>query len=130
MAAPCPCCACDAVAGAAAHRLREALADDDLDGAITLGLLEDRIACPACSPECRAGLEAARQAGQRALAARERYRARGLRLARRERERAARRAPPGDAAPDGATPTATTALPPAAALALARAKARAAGRKP
>src|SRR5690606_41233207 len=71
MAARCLCCACDAVAGVAAHGLREARAGDDLDGAITLGLLEDRIACPACSPECRAGLEAARRARQRALAARE-----------------------------------------------------------
>src|SRR5690606_41625934 len=109
MAAPCPCCGCDAVGGAAAHRLRQALAGDDLDGAITLGLLEDRIACPACSPACRAGLEAARQARQRALAARERYRARGLRLARRERERAARAAPPAAARPGGATPAAAAA---------------------
>jgi len=96
---------------------------------MTLGLLEDGVACASCSGDCRAALAAAREGRLRALAARERFRARALRLQRRERERAARRKPPAtlaEADVAGAPPS----LPPAAAAALARAKAKAAGRKP
>lgn len=130
MAPRCPCCGCSDAAGAPAHRLQAALADDDLDRAMTLGLLEPGNACTACSEACRATLAAARNARQQALAARERFRARAARLARRERERSARRKPV--ATPDApGNPTAVTpSLPPAAAAALARAKAKAAGRKP
>ena len=130
MAPGCPGCGCSDPAGAPAHRLQAALADDDLDGAMRLGLLEAGNVCPTCSDTCRATLAAARDARHQALAARERFRARAARLARRERERAARRKPvPAPDATDSPTP-ATPSLPPAAAAALARAKARAAGRKP
>jgi hypothetical protein len=95
-----------------------ALLEDDLDRALELGLL-DAAPCPGCDAACRMRVAAARDARQQALAARERYRARQARLARRAEERAARRA---DAA------RSPSALPPAAAAALARATARA--RKP
>jgi hypothetical protein len=117
--APCPACGCASDDGAAAHRIVDALRVDDLDRAIDAGLLDD-IACTDCTPDCRATLADARAARRTALAARERYRDRTLRLAQRQRERDARRAPPST----------TASLPPAAAAALARAKARAAQRKP
>lgn len=122
---PCPACGCDAATGASAHAVQEALRVDDLDAAIALGLLDGVVACPHCSTACRDALQAARETRLRALAARERFRARDARLARKQRERAERRRPvargpvAGEAAP---------ALPPAAAAALARAKAKAAGR--
>jgi Na+-translocating ferredoxin:NAD+ oxidoreductase RnfC subunit len=99
----------------------------DLDRAIETGLLEV-VPCNGCSDECTALLVAARDARLRALAARERYRARQARLQRRAAERAAARATPASAA------TVTThqpklALPSAAAAALERAKARAAERR-
>ena len=119
--ATCPACGCTDAAGAHAHAIAAALIDDDLDRAMTLGLLEP-IACSACTDDCSERLREAREARMRALAARERHRARQARLERRAAERAARRAPPA------ATPTGTPALPPAAAAALARAKARAAGK--
>jgi cell division septation protein DedD len=118
----CPACACASPAGDAAHRIVDALREDDLDRAIELGLLED-VACEACAPECRDALTQARDARRSALAARERYRDRALRLARLQREREAKRAPVQ-------AQTGAPALPPAAAAALERAKARAAQRKP
>ncbi|WP_074866668.1 hypothetical protein [Lysobacter enzymogenes] len=137
--------------------MARALADDDLDAAIALGLLDadfDRTCvCIACAPECAQRSRDARQARLRALAARERYRARDRRLQRRAEERAAQRAAPAlpaaaieqtsigevaaetatagnaAAAPNIAAETAPRpALPSAAAAALARAKAKAAQR--
>ena len=119
--ATCPACGCTDAAGAHAHAIAAALLDDDLDHAMTLGLLEP-VACSSCTGDCSEWLRDAREARMRALAARERHRVRQARLERRAAERAARRAPPA------ATPTGTPALPPAAAAALARAKARAAGK--
>ncbi|MFC3715223.1 hypothetical protein ACFONC_03540 [Luteimonas soli] len=119
--ATCPACGCTDAAGAQAHAIAAALADDDLDRAMTLGLLEP-VACGICTGDCSERLQEAREARLRALAARERYRARQARLERRAAERAARRAPPP------ATGTSAPSLPPAAAAALARAKARAAGK--
>ncbi|WMJ68543.1 hypothetical protein [Stenotrophomonas sp. 24(2023)] len=98
---------------------------DDLDGALQAGLMEYRAsddARPALSSAQVQCLLQAQLQLQRAWQARERYRARAVRLARREAERDARRAP----APVRGGPPA--ALPPAAAAILARAKARAAGR--
>jgi len=118
----CVACGCGVRDGDAAHRINAALAVDDLDGAIDAGLLDD-LECGACSDACRALLAQARDARRRALASRERFRDRTLRLAQRQRERDARRAPTQDA-------MSNTPLPPAAAAALARAKARAAQRKP
>ena len=117
-----PCPHCDCPIGHPVHAVVDALGADDLDAALALGLL-DAAPCPHCSADCNARLVFARDERLRALAARERYRARDARLARRAAERDARRAPV-------ATVQATTsALPPAAADALARAKARAAARK-
>jgi len=117
----CPACGCTAAAGAQAHAIVAALIDDDLDRAMTLGLLEP-ITCSACTDDCSEALRDAREARMRALAARERHRARQARLERRAVERAARHAGPATAG------TGKPALPPAAAAALARAKARAAGK--
>jgi hypothetical protein len=127
---PCPVCPCSS--DAPAHAIAGALAIDDLDRALALGLLEGG-ACPHCSQACRDRLEQARHARLAALAARERYRARQSRLARRAAERAALRggsiAAAGGADATEAPASAAGALPPAAAAALARALARAA-RKP
>jgi hypothetical protein len=101
-----------------------ALVEDDLDGAIQSGLLADHV-CDGCTPACTAMLLDRRNARQFALAARERFRAREARLARRQQERTARRS----TAPAIGT-VAAPALPAAAAAALARAKAKAAGRNP
>lgn len=97
---------------------------DDLDGALQAGLMayvpmpaDDR--CVAGHPDLPARLQQAQQQLRSAWDARERHRARAVRLARREAERDARRAPPP--APDQ-----KPALPSAAAAILARAKARAA----
>jgi hypothetical protein len=127
----CPACACASPEGDAAHRIVEALCEDDLDRAIERGLLDaglpDGIACDACATACRDALAHAGDTRRRALAARERYRDRALRLARLQRERDAKRAPvPSQANAQAGAP----ALPPAAAAALERAKARAAQRKP
>lgn len=123
---------------------------DALDGAIAGGLLtyvaiaeRTDIAPDAVCAEC-AGHDRivvpARDARLRALAARERFRARQARLQRRAEARASRRAaasPAATAAPATGTAgtaaqnTPTPALPAAAAAALARAKAKAAaGRGP
>ncbi|MGJ7901330.1 hypothetical protein ACSAMQ_02565, partial [Lysobacter sp. 1R34A] len=83
--APCRCGCADA-RGTAAHAIVAALVQDDLDGAIALGLssehFDDGIACRRCTDACRQALRNAREARLRALAARERYRARNLRLQR------------------------------------------------
>ncbi|QWF19730.1 hypothetical protein [Lysobacter capsici] len=133
------------MSGAAAHAIAIALAADDLDRAITLGLLQGEHApvCAHCAPQCRQAMREAREQRLRALAARERYRARDARLQRRADERAAQRAAApaavasvGIAAADDLISVANDATPPrpalpsAAAAALARAKAKAAQRGP
>jgi hypothetical protein len=116
MMSHCPLCAC--IEAHPAHAILAALGEDDLDAAIERGLL-DAVPCPACNADCASALIAARDARLRALAARERFRNREARLARRAAERdAARKVAARQPA----------ALPPAAAAALARAKAKAAGR--
>jgi hypothetical protein len=120
-AVACPVCGC--AAEDASHVIASALVDGDPDAAIEAGLL-DVVLCNACTPDCRAALLAARDDRLRALAARERFRARNARLERREEARAAARMPAP--VPD----MSKSALPPAAAAALARAKAKAAGREP
>jgi len=123
----CPVCSCTNAKGAAAHAVAAALAMGDLDRAIEAGLLECQ-SCPNCNDNCTSALLTARSERLRALAARERYRARQARLQRRAEERAAARAAP-------ASPAAVTSnqpkpsLPSAAAAALERAKARAAERR-
>ncbi|QWP79390.1 hypothetical protein J5226_13480 [Lysobacter sp. K5869] len=134
-------CGCLEAAGARAHAIARALAGDDLDGAIALGLLDPGFdadgVCAACAPECAQRSREARDARLRALAARERYRARDRRLQRRAEERAAQRAAPSAPAtqsqstePAAAAPASPPrpALPGGAAAALARAKAKAAQR--
>lgn len=111
-------CSCVDPAGDAIHAISDALADGDVDRALSLGLL-DVEPCPGCRTACSALLLAARDDRRTALAARERFRARNRRLERRAGERAARRQGP-TASPGSAAP-----LPPAAADALARALARA-----
>lgn len=122
-AAPCPACADGALCG-----LADALAADNLDRAMALGLLDARpednaIRCDACSARADI-LIAARNERLCALAARERYRARQARLA----ERAATRACKREATAPQRT-VAAPSLPPAAAAALARAKARVAAKR-
>ncbi|GAA3922518.1 hypothetical protein [Luteimonas lutimaris] len=115
---------------AQARRLAALLRDDDVDTAIEAGLMEF-VPCPRCAgagagaivDDC-ALVSAAQQRLRTAWDARERYRARTARLQRRAAERAERRAAPLAAAHGPRKP----ALPPAAAAALARAKARAAGK--
>lgn len=150
----------------ALRALAQAVAADDLDTAIALGLLDyvtpcavaghvggpdaaaQLMLCPDCLHHDRL-VGAARDARLRALDARERHRAREARLRRRADARANRRAsaiphvPAATAIPEtntmdasdfatlpSAAPAlpATSSLPPAAAAALARAKARAAAR--
>ncbi|AWH52903.1 hypothetical protein C1924_06785 [Stenotrophomonas sp. ESTM1D_MKCIP4_1] len=100
---------------------------DDLDGALQAGLMDyvvgeaDAGLVPG-HPELPQRLLQAQHQLRDAWAARERYRARAVRLARREAERDARRTPPP-------APDAKPALPAAAAAILARAKARAAGKE-
>lgn len=114
-------CGCSDAGGSDAHRIVAALARDDLDAAIETGLLDSE-GCARCSPECHAALLDARDNRRAALAARERFRAREARLARRQQQRSLRE--------HGATlqpATKAPSLPPAAAAALARARAKAAG---
>nr|WP_246606666.1 hypothetical protein [Lysobacter antarcticus] len=114
----------------------------DLDRAFALGLM-DAIPCPACSADCVARLDRVQGQRQQALAARERYRQREARLARRRLEREQRKAalvgavdaqhPVAAGAAETARPfeaprVVSPALPPAAAAALARAQAKAAAR--
>ena len=126
-ATPCPVCAC--TQPHRAHALLAALREDDLDGALALGLL-DAQPCPACASECDARLTEARDARRFALAARERHRARAVRLARIQTEREAARRPAPAPTPASApvAQQATPALPSAAADALARALAKAKAR--
>jgi hypothetical protein len=112
-----PCrCGCYSTANDTVHAIMTALACDDIDSALDAGLLAVD-PCEACSPSCTAMLVAARAARLTALAARERFRARAARMLRRQHQRNVR---PFAAAPKSVS------LPPAAAAALARAKARAA----
>ena len=125
---PCPLCACSRAEGVSTHAILAALAADDLDRAIELGLLIDA-GCAGCSDPCSRTMAAARDARLRALAARGRFRAREARLQRRADERANKRATnPGPVEGRGAPTShaAKPALPSAAAAALARAKAKAA----
>lgn len=116
----CPTCPC--TQEHPAHALLAALSEDDLDAALSLGLL-DAQPCPYCTLDCNARLAEARDARRFALAARERHRARAGRLARIKAEREAARRPVP-------TPVAqqAPALPSAAADALARALAKAKAR--
>jgi hypothetical protein len=119
---PCPACADDML-----RALAEALAMDDIDRALTLGLLESRSEeHPGLCTGCQARVHivaAARAERLRALAARKRYRARQARLAERAEARARK-----FATATTLQPAAAPSLPPAAAAALARAKARAAAK--
>ena len=126
MTSPCPVCGCNEQRSVVAHAIAAAVAEDDLDRAIELGLLE--IApCEYCDAACSARVIVARDDRLAALGARERYRARQARLQRRAQERAAARATPAPAATN--TAEAASSLPSAAAAALARARARAAERR-
>jgi len=119
------CRVCGCAANHPVHAIVAALVDDDVDAAIELGLL-DAAPCDACAPDCRAALSDVRDNRLRAFAARQRFRARNARLQRRAEARAVARMPAPRLLPDAPKP----ALPPAAAAALARAKAKAAGRDP
>ena len=121
MVATCPACGCTQAQNLATHAVRAALVEDDLDRALTLGLL-DVATCEGCDHACTMALLGAREARVRALAARDRFRAREARLERRRQERADRRS---NATASGNRTTASP-LPAAAAAALARAKAKAA----
>src|SRR3546814_4859932 len=61
--ATCPACGCTDAAGAHAHAIAAALIDDDLDRAMTPGLLEP-VACSACTDDCSKRLRHARDAKQ------------------------------------------------------------------
>jgi GNAT superfamily N-acetyltransferase len=130
--------ACPVCRDAGFAALADAVAADDLDGAIERGLLAFE-APPACCDACRpqvAAVQAARDARLRALAARERYRTRQARLAERAEAKARRRGAAQPMASHAMTshpmadpPTVAPALPSAALAALARAKARAATKR-
>lgn len=104
-----------------AQRLLALLREDDVDGAIEAGLMAFD-GFDALAPDERAAIASAQLRLREAWAARDRFRAREARLARRAAERQAKRAPLRD--DNGKPPP----LPPAAAAALARAKAKAAGK--
>ncbi|MDR6840238.1 hypothetical protein [Pseudoxanthomonas sacheonensis] len=104
---------------ARAVRLAEYLLADDVDAAIEGGLM-DFVPCPTCDRVLAIQLIEAQRKLRSAWAARDRYRARNARLAKRAAERDARRAAPAVEK--------KSALPPAAAAILARAKAKAAER--
>ena len=108
---------CAAHECAHATQLMHLLQADDLDTALQAGLMAFK-PCPACDVLPAATVLAAQQRLRTAWAARERYRARNARLAQRTAAREAKRKQ--DA------PEKRSALPPAAAAILARAKARAA----
>lgn len=139
-----------------AARIAALLADDDVDAAITAGLMDvDTGTLPA---DAQAAIQIARERLRTAWAARDRFQARTERLAARAAERDARRRGPAIAKPAEAPASATafdppppaqpprdastrstagdatastrSALPDAAAAALARARARAAARRP
>ncbi|MGY1425135.1 hypothetical protein [Lysobacter sp. A289] len=127
-------CGCEDPRGASVHPVATALMDGDVDCALQLGLLK-AMPCPGCSVDCHTRLVAARADRIRALAARERFRARDARLERRRAERTAQRSAPERPAEADVAATAGAAgvdpsqpaLPVAVAAALARAKAKAAG---
>lgn len=122
---PCPACGC--AQAHPAHAVVAKLRDGDLDAALALGLL-DMTPCAGCGAACNDALAAARDSRRFSLAARDRHRARALRLARikAEREAARRSAPSPPSVPGNGQPTpAVTALPKAASDALVRALARA-----
>lgn len=110
----------------ASSALVDAVMTHDLDRAIAFGLLAFKPSSHRCDHchEAIAQLLAARDARKRALAARERYRARQARLAERAETRARKRA---GAAPEASV--AVSSLPSGAAAVLARAKARAAAKQ-
>jgi hypothetical protein len=120
-APPCPQCE-------QARHLLALIAVDDLDAAIEAGLMA-YVPCARCEAADRDALDPLVRTQARlrdAWDARERYRQRNARLARRAAEREARR-PPAPRA-DALTPPRPAALPSAAADILARAKAKAAER--
>ena len=120
MTIACPHCGCTSTEGAQAHAVVTALVLDDLDAALAHGLLEV-LGCAACDPRCNALIADACDARQVALAARDRHRARELRLQRRKAERDAARVAK-------TSPAQAPALPAAAAAVLARALAKASKR--
>jgi len=113
-------------------RLLALLQAGDIDGALQAGLMD----CRASDAPADAPIRAAQERLRDAWDARERHRARQVRLARQATERTAARAAiiapvpaPAPAPTAGAVAaTAAPALPAAAAAALARARAKAAGR--
>ena len=123
MTTRCPSCTCAVAEAGTTHAILRALQADDVDTALSLGLL-DAAPCPGCDATCNARLIAARDARRVALEARERHRARAARLQRRKAEREAARTPPPTLA------STAPALPVAAADALARALAKARERRP
>ena len=109
-------------------RLLSLLQAGDVDAALQAGLMDY---AASAGDATDAPILAQQQQLRAAWAARARYRAREVRLARHATERAARRAPteaPPGAAAAVAPKAAAPALPAAAAAALARARARATGR--
>ncbi|RZA26813.1 MAG: hypothetical protein EOP92_42175 [Lysobacteraceae bacterium] len=92
---------------------------NDVDAALDAGLMQC-LPCPGCEPGAAARVIETQRRLAAAWAARDRYRARSERLARRAAERLARR--------DTASVQGSPGLPAAAAAALARAKAKAADR--
>ncbi len=113
-------------------RLLALLRSDELDAALDAGLMAlDVEATGGLDPGSRALLAGAQQRLRTAWAARERYRARAARLARRAAEREDRRAAsarvdsPSDPTANAGAAAPAAPLPAAAAAALARAKARA-----
>ncbi|WP_458351488.1 hypothetical protein, partial [Luteimonas rhizosphaerae] len=100
---------------AAAARLRDIaslLRADAVDAAIEAGLMQNwpAAAFAALSPDDHDAVATARAQLQRAWAARERYRTRSARLARRAAERDAQRAPPPAPAQKPALPSAAAAI--------------------
>jgi len=101
-----------------ARHLAALILADEIDAALQVGLMEF-VDDPALAPDTRALIVATQRRLREAWDARERYRAREARLARREAAQQARRSPAT------AVVSGKPALPAAAAAALARAKARA-----
>lgn len=120
---PCPCCEL-------ARALHARLAQDDVDGAIDAGLMAFRpCGCTDADAATVAAVLHAQARLRTAWDARQRYRLRQARLARRAAEREARRlAAAVPAADDASAASPRPALPASAAAILARAKAKAAER--
>ncbi|KAB8193348.1 hypothetical protein FKV24_006705, partial [Lysobacter maris] len=103
MSGPCRLCGCKDASGAKQHAMLDALAADDVDRAIDLGLMAAE-PCPCCKPTCHLPLVQARAALKHAHDARDRYRERMARLQRLADEREAARATTQEATavnPDG-----------------------------